>query len=585
MRTRSFLLTLPFLLSCSLCFTDAAAAQLILHVDGAGGKAGAAGTKEAPLASLAEAVERINATRASENQVAEGEAAYVEPSVHLKIAPGIYREGGLNLMQRNSPLTLESTDPDGAVMVSGADVWTEWKEAYGVLSAPWPKDWGEAKFNGWPAGELKHLNAIGKRSELVFVNGQLLQQVEYKGSLRAGQYALDMKSKELKLRLPKGLSRKDARIEVSTRPHLLFAGPMPGLTLRNLVFTQACNGSQHSGLGNWAVLLAGEQDKGNKEHGSAPVSVDEDRAFIRNLKIENCRFEWNNGGGLTLANIIGVEVRNSVFSNNGTSGIGANRCKDMLYEDCHFDGNNWRVGKWGNAFGWAPAGTKHLFIDNGTFRRCTFNRNYATGLWMDFGNENILVEDCEIVDNWYVGFYFEASYGPCLVKDTRIQRNATSIRHDFATGGVLFAESKQLTLDNCIITDNANFQIGLRSRERKSSGYWSKTRFDGLCEHLTVTNSVIRGGFYAPSNTPEWFSDLHRVSTLIGASTHSDQEWYKKFIPTYKGDHNTFIQGFSTEVFSKGGNYGLDRVNLETWQKMTGQDTSSTFHINTPKDL
>jgi len=554
---------------------------LILFVDGENGTSGGDGTEGSPFGTLNEAVAVLNTTSLD----AAGVDADLPTAVVIKVAPGTYREGGLNLKQRNTPVTIESLDPAQEVIISGADVWKDWEKANGILSAPWPYDWGDAKFNGWPPGDLKDLQPMGARSEMVFVNGNLLRQVEAGSSLKRGQYSVDLEAKKLSVRLPDDVDPETAVIEVSTRPHLLFAGPMPGLTFRNLVFTQANNGDMHPGWGSWAVLLAGEQDKGTKDHGEAPISVDEDRAFLRNLLIENCRFEWNNSGGLTMANVIGVEVRNTRFDNNGTSGVGANRCKDVLYEDCTFDGNNWRYGKWGHAFGWAPAGTKQLFISDAVYRRCSFSRNYATGLWMDFGNENIVVEDCIMEDNWYVGFYFEASYGPCLVKNSRILRNGYLVKHDFAVGGVLFAESKSLTLEDCEILDNANFQIGLRSRERKSSGYWSKTRFDGLCEHLTVNRCVIRGGFFAPNNTPVWFSDLHRLSTLIGASTHSNQDWYKKFIPTYRGDHNTFINGFGEKVFSKGGNYGLDRVTLAEWQEMTGQDTHSTFHASMPEAL
>jgi parallel beta-helix repeat protein len=558
------------------------AGALVLYVDGEHGTSDGDGSSSMPYATLKQAVARVNESSLKAAGSNPQDLSALPAAVVVRMAPGIYREGGLSIQQRNTPVTIESLDPAREVVISGADIWDTWEVSNDILTAAWPHNWGEARFNGWPAAELRTLQEMGKRCEMVFVNGQLLRQVEAGQRMKRGEYSVDPDAKTLSVRLPADLNPANATVEVSTRPHLLFAGPMPGLTLRNLVFTQANNGDMHPGLGNWAVLLAGEQDKGTQDHNQAPVSVDETRAFLRNVLIENCRFEWNNAGGLTLANAIGVEVRNSRFDHNGTNGVGANRCKDVLYEDCTFDGNNWRYGKWGHAFGWAPAGTKQLFISDAVYRRCSFSRNYATGLWLDFGNENIVVEDCVIADNWYVGFYFEASYGPCLVKNTEIVRNAVSVYHDFATGGVLFAESKSLTLENCLIADNANFQIGLRSRERKSSGYWSKTRFNGLCEHLTVNRCVIRGGYYAPDNTQEWFTDLHRISTLIGASTHSDQEWFKKFLPTYRGDHNVFIQGFAEQVFSRGGNYGLDRVSLAEWQALTGQDTHSTFHSSLP---
>lgn len=545
---------------------------LKLHVDPT------SAPSENSFTTLKAAFERISATRAS--AAGANDPSYTEPAIHLTVSPGIYREGALTILESTTPITIESSDPAEEVVISGADVWTDWQQSGEFLRAKWPYKWGDYSLNGWPPGELRELQEVGKRSEMVFVNGKLLRQVMAGQELKRGQFAVDLEKETLTLRLPRGVDAQNAMIEVSTRPNLMFVGPTPGLTLRDLVFTQANNSDTHQGFGSWAVLIAGEADTPS---GGAPILVDEDRNFIRNILIEDCRFEWNNHGGLTMANVIGLRVFDSSFNNNGSSGAGVNRGKDVLWEDCTFDANNWRIGKWGKTYGWAPAGTKQLFMADTTFRRCTFNRNYATGLWMDFGNERILIEDCEMAENWYVGFYFEASLGPCLVKDSIIARNAISEKHDFATGGVLFAESKNLTLENNIIADNANWQIGVRSRERESSGYWSKVRYDGLCEHLIVNNNLIRGGYYAPSAVPEWFGEKHRISTLIGASTHSNQEWYKKLIPTYVGDNNTFVQGNSLELFSEGGDYGLDRVTLTEWQEMTGQDLNSKHYANTPR--
>jgi len=49
------------------------------------------------------------------------------------------------------------------------------------------------------------------------------------------------------------------------------------------------------------------------------------------------------------------------------------------------------------------------------------------------------------------------------------------------------------------------------------------------------------------------------------------------FIPTYVGSGNTFYHPDRTAVFSDGRRYGFARVDLSTWQELTGQDLDSTW--------
>lgn len=507
------------------------------------------GSAAEPLASLTQAVALLN--------------RYDGPA-RIVLAPGTYREGGLVLRERAWPVVIEC--PTGEAVISGADVWREWRRSAGAYVAEWPHDWGSHDYADFPAGERKHLRPLGGRSEMLFWDGQLLTQVSDRSELVAGSYAVDEAADQLWLKPPAGQRPQRATIEVAVRHNLLTALNLPGLTLRNLVFTKAANGPQHDGLNKYAVLLAGE-------HAPGDVDTKPDRTFLRNVQIDGCRFVFNNSAGLTLANIVGLQVSDSVFDDNGGGGVGANRLREVRYEDCSFDRNNWRLGGLGGIYGWAPAGTKHLFMADAVFRRCRFNDNLATGLWLDFGHERVLVEDCEMRNNINVGLYVEASAGPVTVRGCQVIGNGRQDPLNMAAGGILMAESMGLLVERCLVTDNLHYQIGVRSRTRPSSGYWSQTTFDGHCRNLRVVDSVLIGARYQGDEAhPDWYGQPHRLANLIGRQIHAEEASYQRFLSSYRGSGNRFAHRDGERVFSTGANYGLDRVDLAGWQLLTGQD-------------
>ena len=252
--------------------------------------------------------------------------------------------------------------------------------------------------------------------------------------------------------------------------------------------------------------------------------------------------------------------------------------KNATYIGCSFDNNNWRLGLWGGVYGWAPAGTKQLFLADSAFRECTFRNNYAVGLWLDFGHENVLVEDCIMADNSDTGLYIEASAGPVTVKNTRVVRNAYQPYTFPEAGGLLVAESMNVTIERCYIADNLHYQIGIRSRERKSSGYWSGTIFDGHCLNLNLSRSTLIGGVvYRDTNVPDWYKELQGTASLMGRQLHSNEESYKRWLKTYVADRNTFAHRFTEEAFGTGPKNGFERINLSDWKSLTKQDKHSRW--------
>ncbi len=534
--------------------TGLKATERTWHVDPLNGQPGAHGTPALPMATITEALKQI---------------ADYEGDAVISLAPGVYREASLVIPQRKGRTTLHGNP--GKTFITGADIWTDWEERDGILVADWPYDFGLNPMNGYPEGELQHLQERGRRAEMVFVNNRLLVQVTSAKKLLPGTYLVDEVNDELLLNLLHGLVAKDSLIEVSVRGNLLQAQRIKGLTLRNISFIRAASGANRTGLQKYSVFIAGE-------HAGGEVDTAPNRDFARDIAIENCQFEWNSSTGVTLANIIGLKVTNSSFDFNGIAGIGANRLKHAQYIGCSFDNNNWRLGLWGGVYGWAPAGTKQLFIADSLFKDCTFKNNYATGLWLDFGNENILVENCIMADNADNGLYIEASAGPVQVKNTRIVRNGYQPQTFPHSGGLLIAESRDITVERCYIADNLHYQIGVRSRTRPSSGYWSGTTFDGHCLNLNLHRSTLIGGVvYRDTNVPDWYKTEQGTSSLVGRQIHAEEESYQRWLATYKGDRNVFGHRTRPKAFATGLKLGFDRIDFNAWKDLTKQDKHSRW--------
>lgn len=497
--------------------------------------------------------------------------------VKVVIAPGIYREGNIRLSNRSAVTVIEGAEA-GKVMISGSDVWTDWKEeGEGKYSKPWEFDWGEAAFDD----NYKIKDDLGRRCEMVFYDGKLLRQVKDAASLVVGSYAVDEAGDKLWLMPPADSSPADATIEVGVRSELIRCHDIDNFVFRNLVVQHAVNSPVHHIDERFNFAIFGQQDSVTND------SIDNfpGRDFCENILIENCIFRWNNSSGMIMANSRYVTYRHNQYIDNGNSGASPSRIKHFLVENCDFNRNNWRVGGYGKFTGWAPAGTKMFHTRDTLIKNCRFLDNDATGLWMDFGHEYVTIKDCVMSGNAEEGLYLEASAGPFLVDGCTITNNGIASTQGLS-GGILVAESLDVTIQNCLIANNNYYQIGIRTRDRaESSGYWSTAMFDGQVRYLTLRDSTLIGKTVHQKYEPSFYNDKmdQRSGGLIMSHTHSstvdgDGDYYvQSFLPTYKGSGNTFYHPDRKEVFSNGKHYGFVRVGLEDWQDLTGQDLDAKW--------
>ncbi len=377
--------------------------------------------------------------------------------VRIVVGPGTYREAitiaGLSHFN-DPPLTIEAR-VKGQTIVSGSDVWTGWRRDNGrTLVHEWPYDWGTVSNpRGWP-----ELQPIVRRREMVFVNGVALEQSL--GLPLSKPETFTVNGASIVLYPSSDIDPPSANIEVAVRPLLLkSSGYANNLTLRGLVFEHA---NTAAGYGtNAAVVLTGS-----------------------NITIEDCKFNWNNWVGLSIATADHVRLVNCTADNNGENGISMWRVSHLQAISLSTSADNWR-GAAGNFVGWDADGFKALSLHDANFIDYRALNNRAGGMWLDTDNVNVLIRGALVRNNLTNGFFFEKNQGPIVVSDSTIAHNRDS--------GVQGSYSTNVSLIDDLICGNQVTQVRIAGKDgvARISDHWTGQPYQLTSAHWKIENSRI----------------------------------------------------------------------------------------------
>lgn len=413
-----------------------------------------AGTPTSPVRTIQRGVTLANQANAA------GQAARV------LVAGGVYRESvNLGVQKTDKQFVLEGTGSN-ATILTGADDWTTGWTAQpdGSLVHSWPYKWGiktvpsgwESYWN-WDGNGYKR--DILRRSETVYVNGAPLRGVLTANELSAGgTFYVDEGASRLSLRLPTGVTLAGSLIEVGIRQNVLTVdGP------RNVV------------LRNFAVM----RSRGAVQ--DTAVSVKNGQ----NVSAENLAVRWTAYAGFGTAYITGLQIRGSVFSDNGVTGLGGYRDKNVVLEDTEIARNNWR-GWPAEHKGWDSV-MKWLNYRDAIARRVRVVDNSGNGFWLDSDNQRVTLENSLISGNQLLGVNLEMNQGPVIIAGNRICNNMTT--------GVGDAQSTNVTLRNNQIFNNTQYNILFTGTYagRSVTDYLTGATTLLRSEHWTVTGNTIAG--------------------------------------------------------------------------------------------
>lgn len=468
------------------------------------------GTSDFPLRSIAAA-----ANLAQRNRKAG-------LSSRIVIAAGIYREQITlkpDIHRGNVPIVFEASEP-GKVIISGSDIWTEWQPKQGhIYVHSWPFEWGLAPY---PPGWQDHvkLAPIVRRREMVFIDGKSLDQRLSFSDLSERSFFVSESTQELFIAVPINTHMSSARVEVAIRSGLFTATSSDNIVLRGLVFQHDATPVQGG-----AVIITNS----------------------RNILIEDCILRWNSWTGLSFNNVQHATVRRTRLNENGGAGWTAWRVKGLLSEENETSFNNWR-GQKGGFLGWGVAGVKHLQIHDATYRRHVAVKNNTRGLWLDFDNSNILLEEVCVRGNLGDGIDIEASQGPISIKRSQIGYNKGS--------GIFSTNSRYVTIEDSLFQQNGTSEIRIvGSAEREVTNWETKTRLALQAGHWTVRRSLFDGS-----------------SSGLLLETGSWPHFFESLI---------FYQNtWAGSVLEKPFKVESSRLPFPEWRKLVGQEDNTHFSKN-----
>lgn len=567
---------------------DESAVKQVLHVDAAAKTASDSnpGTAESPLKSLSGAVKRA-----------------VGKPTRILIHAGVYREY-VKVEEGSDILILESVRP-GAAILSGSEVYDQWtKDSSGVLSHAWSKSWGLGNENGWWGS-----TAYNRRREMVFVNGQRMQQVcDEQGKpvetsrLNPGEFtvqdAAEAEPGKIWLNPPAAAQLQPGSIEVTergvdsgytiaSRP-LLEVAAHSNLILRGLVVRHCAN---YIKFGPAVHLIGG-------------FPKDADR-LPSNVLVENCLITQNNGIGMEISNYRDVTVRHSQFNENGERGAGSVQVgnepehtpgtvvkpRNYLFEDCQFNSNNWRmVGTWGDMNDSAGFKMFGQNINGYTFLRCQFNRNLANGFWQDYGGSNVVLDHCIAEENrggaaGGYGVLNEMTRGPFTLRHCLIRNNGNS--------GFISSGAPGVVLENNVICYNSQ---DVKFNDQRLYGHEIKInsdtkRGDGDFQ-FSLKGWTLTGNVLASFGNPIGKGSIFMIG---GEDFPSGRSAAAEFASEIRSDGNTFSKDDVEKdyfpgrkvMYSLTAKNGPPDIDLPTWQQQKNehglQDGHSKFAY--PLDL
>lgn len=457
-----------------------------------------------------------------------------ELSTQILIAPGTYREtfriDGNNLP--DAPIIYEAIEP-GSVALSGAEIWSDWESDNNIIyTHTWSYDWGLVE-NPWESLSRGYIPPITRHREQIFINGQPLQPVLTLQALYEGSFFVSEQNDLVTIWPFSGTDMEAAILEVAIQPEIARFENISNIAIKGISFEHTTSGPDQGAI------------------------------VFRNcdtILVEDTTITWSNWAAIDTRYCKNVTMRNVVANHNGIRGIGAFSIDNLYLENITNNFNNWR-GALGNWHDW-DSGQKFLLIHGGIIRNFNAIGNEAPGLWIDFDNQDILVDNAHLCDNFLAGLVIEASQGPIIVRNSEICNNRAQASDGFWNGGIFSTYSDNVLLEDNLIYGNERAQIryhrieALREVSDRNTGDKSFPDFE---------NWRIRNNLIFTTHPNQFLIDLVANVDVVSLISQNNI-WY---------DH------FNEESFHIG-----DRtLNFAEWQIESNGDLSSEFVDTIPSSF
>lgn len=494
-------------------------------------------------------------------------------SVQIKIGAGVYQEmvdfrvSSGEGKARETPLAILG-DPDGGTYFRGSDsvgfepeTWSAVEGHPDVFEHVWLDDRG-IEWGPWGEKYGVFLRGVTARSELVFVNDQLLKPVELEAYRWTGLTSKELRAKD----------DDDGQMKGQADAKLVYDGVVEGGLdqlkqpwtfavadrdespehLRDRLFIRLPEGETPQTIGRIEVGLDydfGWEIRGKDNVVMKDITIERyatpylGQAFkltgVNNGYFENILVRHNSGKAYGLGDGGHLTFINCDVVENGGRGFGGTRFANTLIQDCNFDFNNWR-GVLGGFTGWDTSAVKITRTRNVLFSRCTAVGNAAHGFWTDVFNGGVTFEKCFSYGNWRRGIFFELSGDDVESGDDHALQCVSAYNGEY---GIMAMNVRRPVIENCLVFNNADGQIALaRSGKRppfNAAGF----------EWIRVINNTVISQNDAPA---------------MSITAHPDHGG-RDLISVLQIDRNRYVTSNPSDAFTHA---HAPNLNFEQWRSL-----------------
>src|SRR5439155_14451212 len=183
-------------------------------------------------------------------------------------------------------------------------------------------------------------------------------------------------------------------------------------------------------------------------------------------------------------------------------GIATLSARSMLVENNEISYNNYA----GYDTHYDGGGTKFMKSLNLTVRGNYVHNNYGTGIWFDWDNKGILVENNTVTKNDGPGIFHEAGYD-AVFRNNIVRRNGFNFHSGWIDGsGILLLASNNTEIYGNRVEKNKD-GIGLTQTDRGSGAYGPHKTHD-VYVHNNIVSTVAGGvaaGFVQSCDDPSHY--------------------------------------------------------------------------------
>ncbi len=356
---------------------------------------------------------------------------------------------------------------DGAVL-SGAVGITGWSESDGVWSASGFPD------PGWSHGEGR--DGLAALTEDLFFDGVPLTRVGSLAEITEGTFYYENGTV---------YTRADptGRTTFASATQTAFAGgSTTGVTIANLTVEYYASPAQHGAI---------------EAHSTTGWTLIDVTAT------------GNHGAGVSAGD--GTRILGGVYSGNGQVGIHAYDTTGLLIDGVTVENNNYA----GFSDTWDAGGIKILTSDSVTVRNSEIAGNAGMGLWLDWDNFDVTIENNYVHDNAYVGIFYEASYDAVIRGNTVADNNQNGYVTGYWGAEILVTSSAGIEITDNLVISSVGQGIGLEQSTRENGAYGAHALTDAVVSGNTIVMTEAGlNGVSGPVRNVTWDGNTYVASAL-----------------------------------------------------------------------